>query len=129
MRLLIDSHILLAVLHEDAGALPPAMQGVLRERIAESFVSVASLWEIAIKVRLAKLRLSSPLQDLPRLVKDLGFGLMTIEAKHALAEATPVPATRDPFDRLLLAQCAVEDLRLVTTDRVLAAHPLAWRPA
>ncbi|MGF1549428.1 MAG: hypothetical protein ACFBQW_02680 [Sphingomonadaceae bacterium] len=37
--------------------------------------------------------------------------------------------TRDPFDRLLLAICQVERLRLLTTDQRLADHPLAWRPA
>ena len=44
-----------------------------------------------------------------------------------LADAEPEPQTRDPFDRLLLGQCQVENLRLVTLDRALAAHPLAWR--
>ena len=42
-------------------------------------------------------------------------------------ELDPEPPTRDPFDRLLLAQCAVDNLRLVTVDRALAGHPLAWR--
>jgi PIN domain nuclease of toxin-antitoxin system len=55
--------------------------------------------------------------------------LLTIEAPHVLAVVHPEPDTRDPFDRLLLAQCQVEGLRLVTTDRVLAIHPLAWQPA
>jgi PIN domain nuclease of toxin-antitoxin system len=89
-------------------------------------VSVASLWEIAIKFRLGKLALEV---QLPELVENLGLVLLAIEASHVLAAVDPEPATRDPFDRLLLAQCAVENLHLVTIDRHLTAHPLAWRPA
>ncbi len=50
---------------------------------------------------------------------------MAINEHHAIAEVLPEPATRDPFDRLLLAQCLVEGLRLVTVDRALVGHPLA----
>jgi PIN domain nuclease of toxin-antitoxin system len=55
--------------------------------------------------------------------------LLVIEASYVLSAVDPEPTTRDPFDRLLLAQCAVENLHLVTIDRHLTAHPLAWRPA
>jgi PIN domain nuclease of toxin-antitoxin system len=55
--------------------------------------------------------------------------LLAIDHHHAVADVDPEPATRDPFDRLLLAQCAIENMRLMTTDRVLAGHPFAWQPA
>ncbi len=92
-------------------------------------VSAASLWEIAIKVRLAKLSLGGNLADLPDLLNSLGVPVLPIDDRHALASVTPEPPTRDPFDRMLLAQCQVEGLRLVTVDRALVDHPLAWRPA
>ncbi|MDP4006098.1 hypothetical protein Q8W67_21930 [Methylobacterium sp. NEAU K] len=47
-----------------------------------------------------------------------------ITASHAV---DPMPPTRDPFDRMLLVQCLVEDRRLVTVDRALHTHPLAPR--
>jgi PIN domain nuclease of toxin-antitoxin system len=94
-----------------------------------AYVSVASLWEIAIKFRLGKLALDVPLGGLPTLIEAARLALLRIEASHVLAAVDPQPPTRDPFDRLLLAQCAVEQLYLVTTDRQLLAHPLAWRPA
>jgi PIN domain nuclease of toxin-antitoxin system len=53
--------------------------------------------------------------------------LLIIDHRHVLAELDPEPATRDPFDRLLLAQCEVEGMRLVTVDTALSVHPLAWR--
>ena len=92
-------------------------------------VSVASLSEIVINFRLGKFALVAPLAQLPELVEHLDLVLMVIEASQVLATVDPEPATRDPFDRLLLAQCVVENLHLVTIDRHLTAHPLAWRPA
>ncbi len=59
----------------------------------------------------------------------MGISLLDIDHHHVLAELDPEPATRDPFDRLLLAQCQVEGMQLVTIDRALAGHPLAWRDA
>jgi PIN domain nuclease of toxin-antitoxin system len=93
----------------------------------EVFASVASLWEIAIKVRLGKLRPELPPERLAGFYESMGFGILPIDQHHAVATVDPQPATRDPFDRMLLAQCQVEELRLVTLDRALAAHPLAWR--
>lgn len=90
-------------------------------------VSTASLWEIAIKARLGKLEPGMPLSVLPRAIAAMGFAVLPITAPHVLADLTPLPGTRDPFDRLLLAQCIVEDRRLVTLDHALADHPFAAR--
>lgn len=105
------------------------MRNAVRSYGASSFASVVNLWEIAIKARIGKLPFDGPLAGLPELVRSFGLTLLAIEASHVLADISPLPATRDPFDRLLLAQCQVEGLRLVTLDRVLAGHPLAWRAA
>jgi PIN domain nuclease of toxin-antitoxin system len=112
------------------------MEQRLNERLREALTSttdvrasVASLWEIAVKVRLSKLTLNAPLERLPELLEDMGLALLTIKADHVLAVAHPEPPTGDPFDRLLLAQCGVEGLQLVTLDRALASHPLVWQSA
>jgi PIN domain nuclease of toxin-antitoxin system len=91
------------------------------------FVSAASLWEIAIKTRIGKLDPLMALSDIPDYVQNMGFYALGVTAKHAIEELTEAPPTKDPFDRLLLAQCQVENMRLVTVDRSLEAHPLAWR--
>ena len=62
---------------------------------------------------------------LPELLDALGIQIVAIKEHHALAAAEPEPMTRDPFDRMLLAQFQVEGLRLVTIDRALASHPIA----
>jgi PIN domain nuclease of toxin-antitoxin system len=129
MRLLVDTHILLAVVEGRLDTLNRPMREALSASTAMLTASVVSLWEIAIKVRLGKLPLRGPLRQLPDAVTRFGITLLDVQASHVVVEAQPLPPTRDPFDRLLLSQCLVENLRLVTLDRALAAHPLAWRPA
>ena len=100
---------------------------MLKDGGNEHHFSAASLWEIAIKCRLGKLRLTHDLGALPELLDGLGVKIVAIDERHALASVEPEPMTRDPFDRMLLAQCQVEGLRLLTIDRALVAHPLAAR--
>jgi len=125
MRLLLDTHVLLALIEDRLVGLPAAVEGLLKDPDSEHHLSAASLWEIAIKSRLGKLKLTPRLSSLPELLDGLGIRIVAINEHHALANIEPEPATRDPFDRMLLAQCQVEGLRLVTVDRALASHPMA----
>jgi PIN domain nuclease of toxin-antitoxin system len=125
MRLLLDTHIVVSLVNERTAELPAKLRGVLANPGSEFYVSVASLWEIAIKWRLGKLKLFSDLELLPDVLMSSGLELMPINEHHVLTAVRPEPMTRDPFDRLLLAQCSVEELRLVTADRALVAHILA----
>lgn len=125
MRLLLDTHIFLALIEKRTGGFASGVQRLLAEPAGEFHLSVASLWEIAIKWRLGKLQLTPDLKTLPELIAGLGITLVPINEHHALASVEPEPATRDLFDRMLLAQCQVENLRLVTIDRALVAHPCA----
>jgi PIN domain nuclease of toxin-antitoxin system len=129
MALLLDTHILLALLRDEVDKLAPDMQEVVRGPGAERLASAARLWETAIKTRLGKLHPGMLLADIPGFLESLGIALLPIDHRHALAAVDPEPGMRDPFDRLLLGQCAVEGMRLVTLDRALADHPLAWREA
>jgi PIN domain nuclease of toxin-antitoxin system len=71
----------------------------------------------------------APLEHLPFAISALGYGILDIDRHHATEDLLDLPATDDPIDRMLLAQCRVEGMRLVTADRALQRHPLAWRPA
>ena len=125
MRLLLDTHIVVSLVNERTADLPAKLRRALDDPESEFYVSVSSLWEIAIKWRLGKLKLSSDLELLPAVLTSGGLELMPINERHVLAAVHPEPMTRDPFDRLLLAQCSVEELLLVTADRALSSHPLA----
>ncbi|NNU49720.1 type II toxin-antitoxin system VapC family toxin [Rhizobium sp. WYCCWR 11279] len=127
MRLLLDTHIVLAILRKDVRQRFPEIATLLGDSKTEGFVSVASLWETAIKARLGKLDPGMPLEDIARSLEEIGLILLRIEIQHVITAADPEPETRDPFDRLLLAQCKVEGLQLATVDRLLVDHPLALR--
>jgi PIN domain nuclease of toxin-antitoxin system len=125
MRLLADTHILIALAEQKP--VPQELMDVMNDFESDLYASVASLWEIAIKVRLGKLPLKLPLDAFPAFLTTSRFMLVGIRASHALALADPEPQTRDPFDRMLLTQCQVEGFKLITVDRALVGHPLAWR--
>lgn len=127
MRLLLDTNVLIALIDARLDALDIEKREAVTAPDSTLYVSVASLWEIAIKVRLGKLALNVVPAALPGLIEAMGIALLVINEHHVLAVAVPEPPTRDPFDRLLLAQCQVESLHLVTLDRALTHHPLAWR--
>jgi hypothetical protein len=72
-----------------------------------------------------RLGLTHELGARPELLDGLGVRILAIDERHALTFVEPDPMTRDPFDRMLLAQCQVEGLRLLTIDRALVSDPLA----
>lgn len=125
--LLLDTNILIPLLEERSETLPATLRQALEAFGPDCTVSSASLWEMSIKMRAGKLKLCSALPAIPGLIDGLGLRRLSVSFQHAIAEIAPQPSTRDPFDRLLLAQCAVEGMRLVTLDRALAEHPYAWR--
>jgi PIN domain nuclease of toxin-antitoxin system len=107
---LLDSHVLLWFVLGNRTRISAAM----RARIEEgALVSVASLWEIAIKASLGKLK--TP-EDLPARIAQLGFELLPITTEHAWRVRQLPHHHRDPFDRLLIAQAQIEGLPIVTAD-------------
>lgn len=116
VRLLLDTHIVLWALMEPA-KLPVGLRGLLEEDSTEVLVSAASAWEIATKYRLGKLPgASAVVADYPGAMRGLQAEGLAVTAAHALkAGAWEIPH-RDPFDRMLAAQSALESLPLATTD-------------
>lgn len=129
MLLLLDTHILLSLAEEEVERVPRFIEDAIRDEGNALFASAVSLWEIAIKYRLRKLPLSCPPAEWPQLLANMAVSVMEIRTSHVLADVDPLPGTKDPFDRLLLAICSAENMRFVTLDRSLLGHPLAWRPA
>lgn len=127
MRLLLDTHIVLAFLHRTFDVQFPRFHRYFAANQTIGFVSIASIWEIAIKSKLGKLEIEMALADIPEALRASGLSIQTIDFAHVIATVHPEPPTRDPFDRLLLAQCDIEDLRLLTIDRALVDHRLAFR--
>ena len=127
MRLLLDTNILIPIARVRLADLSRSTLRAISDPGNVLFASIASLWEIAIKARIGKLDIKLDPSELPAHLTGYGIDLVVIEAAHVLAELEPRPDIEDLFDRLLLAQCQVENMRLVTVDRSLEGHPLVWR--
>jgi PIN domain nuclease of toxin-antitoxin system len=119
MRYLIDTHVLLWWFFDDP-KLPSGVRRILEDPENTILVSSASAWEIATKHRLGKLPAARVLvQDISGWIVRAGFTELMISIDHAQwAGARPSPH-RDPFDRMLAAQSAIEDVPLITSDRAL----------
>lgn len=119
MNLLLDTHALLWFLDDDPKLVPTA-KALIEDPANHKFVSVATCWEIAIKVGLKKLHLGEPATTfLPRELATNGFDLLGIDLTHATFVESLPPHHKDPFDRLLVAQSVIEKLPLVSADALL----------
>lgn len=124
-RLLVDTHALLWWLADDP-ALPARAMELIADPVAEALVSVASLWEIAIKRRIGKLRVP---EDLPATISAEGFTWLAIEPEHAWSVSALPDHHGDPFDRLLIAQAMTEELPILSGDPRFEAYDVEvfWR--
>jgi PIN domain nuclease of toxin-antitoxin system len=125
MRIILDTHFVIGILNGTLEAQYPRHALRLSQDDVESIVSVASLWEIAIKSRLGKLNVQAPLPFALQILVAQGFAILPVEAPHVTAPISPELQHRDPFDRLLLGQCAATNAMLMTVDTLLVDHPLA----
>jgi PIN domain nuclease of toxin-antitoxin system len=117
MRLLLDTHILLWWM-DDSERLPDRVRDII-ERAETVFVSAVSAWEMAIKSSIGKLR--SP-DDLHEVLQANRLLELPVTIVHALAAARLPRHHGDPFDRMLVAQAAVESLTLLTSDAILGRY-------
>ncbi len=118
MRLLLDTHIFLWAMAGSPQLKAPARK--LIESADEVYISAASIWEIAIKVRLGKLKADPA--ELAAAIEPSGFRELAVKASHAAGVSQLEALHNDSFDRLLVAQALAEPLRLVTADGLLAGY-------
>jgi PIN domain nuclease of toxin-antitoxin system len=127
VKLLLDTHIFLW-LSQQPERIPAPMASAIQTHFAQLHLSVVSIWEIKTKLRKRKLELADPLEALVRLVLDPDQRIVPLTYAHALHDLPDPPLTLDPYDRMLLCQCEVEGMILLTVDAELIAHRLAFRP-
>lgn len=119
MKLLLDTNILIWAT-ANSGDLPAFARRALEDPRSELYVSVASAWEIAIKVTLGKL--AFPVDRLPAVLDETGCIVLDIGLDHAIHAANLPKHHADPFDRLLIAQAQIEGLTLVTSDSIIPRY-------
>lgn len=116
MRVLIDTNIFLWFI-AGSDRLSDSARRTIADIENELLLSVASLWEIAIKSSLGKLELLRPFDQLiPEQLEINEIDVLPIELSH-LSRIINLPLHhRDPFDRLIIAQSIVENLPIITSD-------------
>jgi PIN domain nuclease of toxin-antitoxin system len=116
MRILLDTHALLWWLSDDP-SLPPSARRWMAPGGNTVFVSAASAWEIATKVRLGKLPFAADLAaDFAGYLANERFEPLSITPDHAVRAGLLPGPHKDPFDRMLVAQAQAEDLPIVSND-------------
>jgi PIN domain nuclease of toxin-antitoxin system len=122
MRFLLDTHAFLWWVSEDA-RLSKAARGAIGDGANECYFSMASAWELAIKVSLGKFTVAGRLDRLlPEQIAANGFEMLHVEVDHVARVASLPFHHRDPFDRLLAAQALSEDLAIVSADLVFRRY-------
>lgn len=127
MDVVIDTHAFLWFANGDS-QLSSTARELIADRTSTRYLSTASLWEVAIKVSIGKLTLTVPFDILvPAVVEANGLELLPISMAHASGVSKlgfPRRDHRDPFDRLIVSQCQVENLPLVSIDDKLDAYEI-----
>jgi PIN domain nuclease of toxin-antitoxin system len=122
VKLLLDTHIVLWWSLGDE-RLSHAGRAILDDERNLCVVSVASIWEIAIKSSLGRgLPLGITGERFADLIDEAGFTVQEIRKSHALGVEQIGAAHGDPFDRLIVSHAKTESLTLLTHDKILAAY-------
>ena len=128
MKLLLDTHTFLWLV-EGSPKLSATATAALADPVNELFLSVASVWELAIKTGNKKLALSDPLDVyVARWTPVYQLDLLPILSSHALGVSGLPDFHSDPFDRMLISQSQVEGMTLVSRDTKFASYglPILW---
>jgi len=122
MRVLIDTQCWLWM-QATPERLPARARALLETTGHEVYLSAASIWEMAIKAGLGRLRLPLPIDEyVHSRLEQSETRVLPIDHHHALRVASLPPHHRDPFDRILVAQAQVERWPIITSDRQLASY-------
>ena len=127
MRLLLDTHTLLWFVEDDP-ALSTTARSLIEDVKNERLLSLASPWEVAIKVNNGKLKLAKSVT--PFFAEKLFLTqtrLLPVTMDHIAIIATLPLHHRDPFDRLIISQAILEDLIVVSADPAFDAYPIVRR--
>jgi PIN domain nuclease of toxin-antitoxin system len=123
MRVLIDTHALLWYLQGDANLSNLALT-TIEDKDNDVFVSIVSLWEIAIKLGLSKLELQRPFENLEADLQRLDIKILPIAfAELDIYRSLPLHH-RDPFDRILIAQSIGNSLTIITRDALFEPYSI-----
>ena len=121
MRLLLDTHAFIWW-DVDPAKLSPLARALCQDPANTLTLSLASVWEMQIKIELGKLRLRLPLRDVIRTQQANGIRILPVTLPHILALEGMPHHHGDPFDRILIAQANTERMSLVSRDQFFSSY-------
>lgn len=124
MNLLLDTHTFLWFINGDA-KLSPKARALIEDPSNQRFLSIASIWEMAIKVSIGKLTLLPSFQEIvPIQLNRNDIAILPITLEHTLIVATLPFHHKDPFDRIIVAQASAESMSLLSADHAFEHYPV-----
>ncbi len=122
MKALLDTHVFLWWIMDDE-SLTPYIRDFIADEGNDLFLSSASCWEIAIKAKIGRLKLTeNPEKFIPDQMIANNISGLPIQLVHALHVYNLPDYHRDPFDRMLVAQARIEKISIITNDRLIADY-------
>jgi PIN domain nuclease of toxin-antitoxin system len=127
MKVLLDTHAVLWFVFDDS-QLTATARALIEDPDNDVVLSIASVWEMAIKAGMGRLPLVQPIEEfVPTQLRSTDIVLLPISPEHALGVASRPYHHRDPFDRMLVSQCLVEGIPIISIDEVLDAYGIDRR--
>jgi PIN domain nuclease of toxin-antitoxin system len=123
MKLLIDTQSFIWFFEADEH-LPVRVRTMMEDAGNHLVVSIASFWEITIKMSLQKLKLSGNIEMLMNKAFTNGFEILPIEPAHLITLSTLDFHHRDPFDRIIIAQAITENINVISSDGIFGLYPV-----
>jgi PIN domain nuclease of toxin-antitoxin system len=123
MRFLLDTHTFIWFI-EGSDKLPVKLVKEIKDTSNDCYVSIASLWEIAIKMSTGKLKLELTLNDLETGIGILKLQILPLSFNHINKVHELDYHHRDPFDRMIIAQSITEDLTIISKDKNFSLYPI-----
>ena len=115
MKILLDTHAVLWFFDDDERLSKSAIEAIYNPE-NKKYVSIATVWESAIKYSLGKLKLGGGIENFIEVIYENGFTLLEVDTEH-IKVVTNLPFIhRDPFDRMIIAQAIVENMTIMTSD-------------
>lgn len=112
---ILDTHTFLWFLNADE-QLSPQAKKIIQDIEVKKFISIASIWEICIKLNLGKLKIDVNLSQLKNEILVNDFELLPLDFEHIISLSTLENHHKDPFDRIIISQSIVEKLIIISKD-------------
>ena len=126
IRYLLDTHTIIWITGIDDWKLSQKSMEIILCGTNDLYVSIASLWEIALKVNKGKLDLGITIDELIAKILESRMTIAPVETRHVLGLSKLPHIHNDPFDRLLISTAIAENMTILTADDDIQKYDVSW---